>query len=233
MIRIARAIRRILDSRAETKTLALLEAEDAILTELIKQHRLLNRQRMARIRMGAKHIGHPDYRFNGRHSKKKLEGEAYATPRSWRMAANLVEAKLPFDVMMDMLNTFEEHCKKKLEGEAYSTPRSWHMAAKPPFDVMMDLLNGTVGKGPAAEFVGFMQHAARLSPDRSAVTQEQVYATPRSWHKLPSMYMDANNLRDRYGHWGVHPDFPRADWQYEVANGDTRLGYWEWVASKL
>ena len=68
MIRIARAIRRILDSRAETKTLALLEAEDAILTELIKQHRLLNRQRMARIRMGAKQIGHPDYRFNGRHS---------------------------------------------------------------------------------------------------------------------------------------------------------------------
>ena len=191
MIRIARAIRRILDSRAEAKTLALLEAEVAILTELIKQHRLLNRQRMARIRMGAKHIGHPDYRFNGRHSKKKLEGEAY------------------------------------------STPRSWHMAAKPPFDVMMDLLNGTVGKGPAAEFVGFMQHAARLSPDRSAVTQEQAYATPRSWHKLPSMYMDANNLRDRYGHWGVHPDFPRADWQYEVANGDTRLGYWEWVASKL
>jgi len=122
------SIRRYFDARAEAKTLALLEAEDAILTELIKQHRLLNRQRMARIRMGAKHIGHPDYRFNGRHSKKKLEGEAYATPRSWRMAANLVEAKLPFDVMMDMLN-------------------------------------GTVGKGPAAEFVGFMQ----------------------VWHKMPSI----------------------------------------------
>ena len=225
---IARAIRRILDSRAETKTLALLEAEDAILTELIKQHRLLNRQRMARIRMGAKHAA----RLSPDRSAVTQE-QAYSTPRSWHMAANLVEAKLPFDVMMDMLNTFEEHCKKKLEGEAYSTPRSWHMAAKPPFDVMMDLLNGTVGKGPAAEFVGFMQHAARLSPDRSAVTQEQAYATPRSWHKMPSMYMDANNLRDRYGHWGVHPDFPRADWQYEVANDYTRLGYWEWVASKL
>lgn len=70
----------------------------------------------------------------------------------------------------DLLNTFEEHCKKKLEGEAYATPRSWHMAAnlvatKPPFDVMMDMLNGTVGKGPAAEFVGFMQ----------------------VWHKMPSI----------------------------------------------
>ena len=68
MIRIARAIRRILDSRAEAKTLALLEAEDKLLAERIQQHRLLNRQRMARISMGAKHIGHPNYRFSGRHS---------------------------------------------------------------------------------------------------------------------------------------------------------------------
>jgi hypothetical protein len=24
------------------------------------------------------------------------------------------------------------------------------------------------------------------------------------------------------------PDFPYATWKYEVANGDTRAGYWEW-----
>ncbi len=29
--------------------------------------------------------------------------------------------------------------------------------------------------------------------------------------------------------WGQHPDYPREDWQYDVSNGDTRLGYWEWV----
>ncbi len=29
--------------------------------------------------------------------------------------------------------------------------------------------------------------------------------------------------------WGSDPDFPVADWQYEVANDDTRQGYWEWV----
>lgn len=27
-----------------------------------------------------------------------------------------------------------------------------------------------------------------------------------------------------------HEDWPREDWQYEVQNGDTRLGYNEWVA---
>lgn len=30
-------------------------------------------------------------------------------------------------------------------------------------------------------------------------------------------------------YWDGHPDFPSEDWQYEVANGDTREGYWTWV----
>lgn len=33
--------------------------------------------------------------------------------------------------------------------------------------------------------------------------------------------------------WGSHPDFPVEDWQYEVANDDTRLGYADWLSSKL
>lgn len=32
--------------------------------------------------------------------------------------------------------------------------------------------------------------------------------------------------------WGEHPGHAVADWQYEVANGDTRLGYWAWVATR-
>jgi hypothetical protein len=35
------------------------------------------------------------------------------------------------------------------------------------------------------------------------------------------------------GHWGKHPRWPVEDWQYEVANGDTRLGYWDWVNNML
>ncbi len=31
------------------------------------------------------------------------------------------------------------------------------------------------------------------------------------------------------GVWGQHPDYPVADWQAEIENNDTRLGYWEWV----
>jgi hypothetical protein len=33
--------------------------------------------------------------------------------------------------------------------------------------------------------------------------------------------------------WDDHPDYPSTDWQYEVENGDTRRGYWDWVAAKL
>jgi len=31
-------------------------------------------------------------------------------------------------------------------------------------------------------------------------------------------------------HWDNDPDFPVEDWQSEVSNDDTRLGYREWVA---
>lgn len=33
-----------------------------------------------------------------------------------------------------------------------------------------------------------------------------------------------------YGPWGEHPHHPVENWKYEVVNGDTRQGYWDWVA---
>lgn len=32
--------------------------------------------------------------------------------------------------------------------------------------------------------------------------------------------------------WDEYPDYPLEDWKYEVANNDTRLGYWEWIEAK-
>lgn len=31
------------------------------------------------------------------------------------------------------------------------------------------------------------------------------------------------------GHWEEHPKYSSTDWRRLVWNGDTRLGYWEWV----
>jgi len=33
--------------------------------------------------------------------------------------------------------------------------------------------------------------------------------------------------------WDEHPDYPRKDWQYEVQNNDTNLGYAEWCLHKF
>ena len=34
------------------------------------------------------------------------------------------------------------------------------------------------------------------------------------------------------GKAALHARFPKTDWQYEVANGDTSLGYADWLAAK-
>jgi hypothetical protein len=33
----------------------------------------------------------------------------------------------------------------------------------------------------------------------------------------------------KFDYWGESPDHPVSDWMYWVSNGDTRLGYWDWV----
>jgi len=40
-------------------------------------------------------------------------------------------------------------------------------------------------------------------------------------------------LREKYGNWGEHPDYSLCDWRDEVICDHTRRGYWEWVAAKL
>lgn len=34
---------------------------------------------------------------------------------------------------------------------------------------------------------------------------------------------------DNADFWGQDPDYPLEDWQSEVADDNTRLGYWDWV----
>ena len=34
------------------------------------------------------------------------------------------------------------------------------------------------------------------------------------------------------GYWYSHPDHPIEDWQYEVANNDTRFGYQQWITAR-
>lgn len=45
--------------------------------------------------------------------------------------------------------------------------------------------------------------------------------------------MDVNELITKYGNWGSHPRFDVDSWVSEVAAGDTRRGYWDWVLSEM
>jgi hypothetical protein len=50
---------------------------------------------------------------------------------------------------------------------------------------------------------------------------------------------DAEQLRAKYdglakdSEWGEHPDHPMEEWQTEVHCKRTRVGYWDWVVTKL
>jgi len=39
-------------------------------------------------------------------------------------------------------------------------------------------------------------------------------------------------MRNIYGYWKSHPQHPMADWKAEIANNETRCGYWEWVFNR-
>lgn len=61
----------------------------------------------------------------------------------------------------------------------------------------------------------------------------QVFADIPTRRNYPTPETDADALAQAYGgRWGAHPRHPVNDWIYQVANGDTRQGYWDWVASE-
>ncbi len=69
------------------------------------------------------------------------------------------------------------------------------------------------------------------------VLQEEP-AKPEVVKGLPVMYTDTRLLESveamrRADAWGQNPDWTRNDWQFEVANGETQLGYWQWVSHKI
>ena len=47
------------------------------------------------------------------------------------------------------------------------------------------------------------------------------------------MKKSSNELREAHGHWGDHPAHSVSDWKQEVQADNTRLGYWEWIATIL
>jgi hypothetical protein len=63
---------------------------------------------------------------------------------------------------------------------------------------------------------------------------DEVYNFDRCEASGTSKEIDENgNILPERDLWGNDPRHPRADWKYEVVNGDTNLGYWDWVENQL
>ena len=43
-------------------------------------------------------------------------------------------------------------------------------------------------------------------------------------------YLTVKDWKEKHGYWIPHPLYPLGDWMSEVANSDTRQGYWDWAA---
>ncbi|MFC1457777.1 hypothetical protein ACETIH_13805 [Microvirga arabica] len=78
-----------------------------------------------------------------------------------------------------------------------------------------------------------------LMPGAASQEMKPTRETPRSHSAAPKPLPDTTNSNASQltagtdSVWDDHPDYPSEDWQYEVGNGDTRRGYWDWVAAKL
>jgi hypothetical protein len=78
-----------------------------------------------------------------------------------------------------------------------------------------------------------MRQSSSGPADLNTIENDSAIAIDKSDH-----LMSAEQLREKYvgagfGGWGGHPRHPRADWQYEAGQGDTQIGYWDWVVSRL
>lgn len=60
---------------------------------------------------------------------------------------------------------------------------------------------------------------------------KDVLASPRTSRaaRRPRSHAKRKSERDP---WGEDAEYPVDDWKYEVANDDTRRGYWDWVDSQ-
>jgi hypothetical protein len=60
-----------------------------------------------------------------------------------------------------------------------------------------------------------------------------------SGNATDDLTFDAEQLRTKYhvqaadGEWGEHPNYPMKEWRAEVDGKRTRVGYWDWVVTKL
>ena len=83
-----------------------------------------------------------------------------------------------------LLNTFEQYVANKQEGHTFASERAWHIVAdlvranNVPEELMYELLEGTVGRGPAVEYMAFRQVWADMPNPQEVLLNPQTAPVP-------------------------------------------------------
>lgn len=83
-------------------------------------------------------------------------------------------------------------------------------------------------------------HVVMLADQGNPACREALKKVVQSWNldgcekssALSSPPGQGKSVPHRPDHWAALPEYPVEDWKYEVANDDTRDGYWAWVESQ-
>ena len=65
--------------------------------------------------------------------------------------------------------------------------------------------------------------------DLLEIEEEQMGRIAGDREDLIETHENTKAVPAKISYWEDDPEFPSDDWKFEVANGDTRLGYCEWV----
>lgn len=109
---------------------------------------------------------------------------------------------------------------------------TWHNGGLSPdefADVVVLVDPGCSGEGPDADAIpsAIWNEIVSLCRDRLGARCDVPHYAVRITN------LDGNAPEgDSPTFWGQDPDYPVSDWQYEVANDDTRLSYWQWVSAQ-
>lgn len=64
------------------------------------------------------------------------------------------------------------------------------------------------------------------------ISEDELTDRDMNWHLVDCFDLDAfieDKRRKPEDPWAAAEDYPVEQWQHEVAEDDTRLGYWDWV----
>lgn len=106
----------------------------------------------------------------------------------------------------------------------------------PTFETLHDVLEGL--EITASKLERLKELGERTMLPREELAELAVLMTRQLRPELnPRAAQDEARLQELQavepGSWDENPVYLRADWKAEVGNGDTQLGYWDWVEHKL